>query len=236
MISETLSQQQRVLSQAQVGFGYSRVAAHAEFEPDFLDATRRTRAHAPAYYTSREQQYKSPAYIENEALPRPMQTNDTAGPNIDPSGVQGLLLQDGLAVVEKRIREFREMRDRASDLGDWLCTSSSILYTLRMLKRTFTEYPENRLEQRSPRSSHLRFHNCDHYLPTPQHRRLYPRHEYVRRAQHECQPMGLLGYRAPAHGGHHHAVLNLGWRAEEFLGGVREALEWWVGQRLYGPR
>jgi hypothetical protein len=49
-----------------------------------------------------------------------MQTNDVAGPNIDPSGVQGLLLQDGLAIVEKRIREFREMQDRASDLGDWV--------------------------------------------------------------------------------------------------------------------
>jgi len=38
--------------------------------------------------------------------------------------------------------------------------------------------------------------------------------------------MGLLGYRAPAHGGDYHAMLDLGWRAEEFLGGVCEAVDW----------
>ena len=118
MISETLSHQRRVLGQAQVGFSYSRVAAHADYEPDYQ---RSRNPFAPPHYTAREEQYRSPAYVDNEALPRPMQTNDTEGPNIDPSGVQGLLLQDGITVVEKRIREFREMRDRASDLGDWVC-------------------------------------------------------------------------------------------------------------------
>jgi hypothetical protein len=120
VISETLFHQQRVLSLAQVGFGYSRVATQADFEPHSHELTTHSRSRPPAYYGSREPQYKSAAYVDNDPLPRLMHTNDAAGPNIDPSGVQGLLLQDGLAVVEKRIREFREMRDRASDLGDWV--------------------------------------------------------------------------------------------------------------------
>jgi hypothetical protein len=38
----------------------------------------------------------------------------------DPNGVQGLLVQDSLASVDKRIRDFKEMKYRASDLETWV--------------------------------------------------------------------------------------------------------------------
>jgi hypothetical protein len=38
----------------------------------------------------------------------------------DSDGIQGLLLQDSLALVDKRIRDFRQMDDLASDLENWV--------------------------------------------------------------------------------------------------------------------
>lgn len=120
VITETLFHQQRILRLAQAGFSYSRVVTQADFEPHAHELAAHSRSHPLAYYGSREPQHKSAGYVDNDPLPRPVQTSGAAGPNLDPSGVHGLLLQDGLAVVEKRIREFREMHDRAIDLGDWV--------------------------------------------------------------------------------------------------------------------
>jgi hypothetical protein len=111
-----------------VGFGLSRIVTQGDLEPQPNEAVGHSRSRSSPHYNA----HRSPAYIyvDNDPLPRPVQPspgNDLAGPTIDPSGVQGLLLQDGLSVVEKRIREFREMRDRASDLGDWVRTSSRTL-------------------------------------------------------------------------------------------------------------
>jgi hypothetical protein len=108
----------------------SRIVTQADLEPQPYEAVGRSRSRPSPLYNA----HRSPAYIyvDNDPLPRPVQPSpgdDLGGPTIDPSGVQGLLLQDGLSVVEKRIREFREMRDRASDLGDWV-PSSHKLYKL----------------------------------------------------------------------------------------------------------
>jgi hypothetical protein len=110
-----------------VGFGLSRIVTQGDLEPQTHEATGHLRSRPSPHYNT----HRSPAYIyvDNDPLPRPVQPSpgdDLAGPTIDPSGVQGLLLQDGLSVVEKRIREFREMRDRASDLGDWVRSSQSL--------------------------------------------------------------------------------------------------------------
>jgi hypothetical protein len=43
----------------------------------------------------------------------------------DPNGVQGLLIHDSVALVDKRIRDFKEMKDRASDLETWVSKLSS---------------------------------------------------------------------------------------------------------------
>jgi hypothetical protein len=103
----------------------SRIVTQGDLEPQPYEAVGHSRSRPSPHYNA----HRSPAYIyvDNDPLPRPVQPSpreDLGGPAIDPSGVQGLLLQDGLSVVEKRIREFREMRDRASDLGDWVRNSS----------------------------------------------------------------------------------------------------------------
>jgi hypothetical protein len=38
----------------------------------------------------------------------------------DPNGVQGLLNLESRALVDKRLRDFREINDRASDLETWV--------------------------------------------------------------------------------------------------------------------
>lgn len=43
---------------------------------------------------------------------------------IDPSGIQGLLIQDSLVLIDKRIKDFREMEYRASDLETWASLTS----------------------------------------------------------------------------------------------------------------
>ncbi len=45
---------------------------------------------------------------------------DNQMPGLDPGGVQGLLAQDAIALIESRIKSFNEMRDQASDLGEWV--------------------------------------------------------------------------------------------------------------------
>ena len=43
---------------------------------------------------------------------------------IDPSGVQGLLAQNAIRMIDSRIRNFEEMKDQASDLASWVSTST----------------------------------------------------------------------------------------------------------------
>lgn len=91
VISETLDVQQYVLRQAQRGFGASRVGAREDAE--YADAS-----------------------FSRRPSPR-------TGGNILPmelAGVQSIIIQDNIALVENRIREFREMREIASELGDWV--------------------------------------------------------------------------------------------------------------------
>ena len=122
VIKETLAQQQNVLSQAQFGWGLSRIVTRTD--PESQDAIGQFRSR-PAYHGSREPSNRNAAYREDDDLrPRVAQAptgNDPQNQSID--GVQGLLLQDGLVFVEKRIREFGEMQDRASDLGEWVPAS-----------------------------------------------------------------------------------------------------------------
>ncbi|PVH80883.1 hypothetical protein DL98DRAFT_490583 [Cadophora sp. DSE1049] len=90
VISETLDAQQYVLRQAQRGFGASRIGAREDAE--YADAG-----------FSRRPYPRTGGHI----LPA------------DSAGVQSLIIQDNLALVENRIRGFREMREIASELGDW---------------------------------------------------------------------------------------------------------------------
>tara|TARA_R110002060_G_scaffold20840_6_gene28382 strand:- start:653 stop:1066 length:414 start_codon:yes stop_codon:yes gene_type:complete len=96
VISETLDAQNLVLRQAQRGFGASRIGAREDAE--YAD-TGFSRRHFPR--------------TASHLLPA------------DSAGVQSLIIQDNLALVENRIRGFREMRKIASELGDWVRSTSS---------------------------------------------------------------------------------------------------------------
>ncbi|KAI9053978.1 hypothetical protein LZ554_002922 [Drepanopeziza brunnea f. sp. 'monogermtubi'] len=89
VISETLDVQQYILRQAQRGFGASRTAGARE-DTDY----------------------------PSQKLPPPY-THTRSFPALESTGVQSLIIQDSLALVDNRIRGFREMREIASELGDW---------------------------------------------------------------------------------------------------------------------
>lgn len=58
-------------------------------------------------------------------------SNNSAGRSrlspIEPNGVQSLLVQDSLVLLDKRIRDFKEIEERAIDLETWvyICTCLS---------------------------------------------------------------------------------------------------------------
>ncbi|KAK0122467.1 hypothetical protein ONS95_010699 [Cadophora gregata] len=90
VIVETLDAQNFVLRQAQRGFRASRIGAREDAE------------HGDAGFSRR-------AFQRTVGLTLPA----------DSAGVQSLIIQDNLALVENRIRSFMEMREIASELADW---------------------------------------------------------------------------------------------------------------------
>ncbi|KAK6583556.1 hypothetical protein PZA11_003286 [Diplocarpon coronariae] len=91
VISDTLDVQQYVLRQAQRGFGASRIGAREDAE-----------------YPSQHPVQRPSPYSRSREVPA-----------IEPGAVQSIIIQDHSALVENRIRGFREMREIASELGDW---------------------------------------------------------------------------------------------------------------------
>jgi len=63
-----------------------------------------------------ENDYENPALARTSQISNPRMSSSQLDP-IDPSGVQGLLIQNSRAVIEKKIREFEEMNTRATELG-----------------------------------------------------------------------------------------------------------------------
>ena len=102
VISETLNAQNFVLRQAQRGFGASRVGAREDAEYADAGTTRR-----PSPRTASQQLAA------------------------DSAGVQSLIIQDNLALVENRTRGFREMREIASELGDWVSPTFNLIFDNR---------------------------------------------------------------------------------------------------------
>ncbi|OWP01047.1 hypothetical protein B2J93_6521 [Marssonina coronariae] len=91
VISDTLDVQQYVLRQAKRGFGASRIGAREDAE-----------------YPSQHPVQRPSPYSRSREVPP-----------IEPGAVQSIIIQDHSALVENRIRGFREMREIASELGDW---------------------------------------------------------------------------------------------------------------------
>jgi hypothetical protein len=115
VISEILEQQQRVIGLAQVSSTHLR--SHIkDGEVDIHGMSQFTRQR-PQETVRYEVTYETTPY--RPALP----TFLTPSPRIsglDPGGVQGLLAQDAIAIIDGRARDFKEMREQASDLGSWV--------------------------------------------------------------------------------------------------------------------
>lgn len=94
VISETLYAQQHVLKQTQRGFGVSREGARKDADIAYPMPS-----------------HDQPGRKGRHVLPA------------DSGGVQSIIIQDNLALVESRIKDFREMREIASELGEWVYTT-----------------------------------------------------------------------------------------------------------------
>ncbi|CZR67669.1 uncharacterized protein PAC_17568 [Phialocephala subalpina] len=99
------------------GTSYSRADAT-------IGSTYRSRARQSSSYYEREDYdrdvQQSGLYLR--PLIRPMGPPRTPGSQLDPTdpnGVQGLLVQDSQALIDRKIQEFREIVDRATDLEKW---------------------------------------------------------------------------------------------------------------------
>jgi hypothetical protein len=146
VIGETLRQQKRILDSIQMIDRGRSTDAKVSLERVYYEGQGRhadphyasRRAVEPAYYeldpdgrmarasgNTHVSNYDAPIVIESLQSPA-SQLSPT-----DPSGVQGLLTQDSQALVDKRLRDFREINDRASDLETWVRHAFYVLCCLR---------------------------------------------------------------------------------------------------------
>jgi hypothetical protein len=110
----------------------ARYASRHAIEPAYYDRDPdryALRHRAQEYHNTYASNYDMPVIIDSLQSPA-SQLSPT-----DPSGVQGLLNQDSRALVDKRIRDFREINDRASDLETWV---RHTFYVLRSLRHPLT--------------------------------------------------------------------------------------------------
>jgi hypothetical protein len=122
VINETLGLQSRVLSLARSGAGQTGMmrvmnaaAPHATGRSHSRPYTRHV-----AYY---EEDENAGTYYHSHLPATYMQPTpglDPQQPVLSPSGVQGLLVEDLLSLIDKRLRDFRQIHNRAIDLGEWV--------------------------------------------------------------------------------------------------------------------
>jgi hypothetical protein len=137
VIQETLKQQRRVLDYAQPSSretsnrsrSYSDTRRPYREPPDEIHYSRRhtridydendhDRRNEETYISTHE----APVTVSSEA--RASQLSPT-----DPQGVQGLLLQDSVSFIDKRIQDFREIFEQASDLEVLVSLSKSLIHS-----------------------------------------------------------------------------------------------------------
>lgn len=146
MIRETLEQQRRVFESFQfLGRGQPPLARSGHRESavkhneEFHHSTRHTLG--PAYSEfNRHNPRRDVSHVH--AIYDPQDMGDflydpasQLSPT-DPNGIQGLFIQDSLALLEKRIRDFKEMNDRASDLEIWVSSPITVPAVLDELSLT----------------------------------------------------------------------------------------------------
>jgi hypothetical protein len=112
VISETLEQQQKVLCQSTSQVTHLRLQrSRNDYSTPRISRSTGLRNQETVYY---ERDVVDADYSRHSPL-------DNQMPGLDPGGVQGLLAQDAIALIESRIKSFNEMNDQASDLAEWVC-------------------------------------------------------------------------------------------------------------------
>jgi hypothetical protein len=94
------------------GSSYSRADATAG--SSYLSQDRR-----PAYYGSYDRDAHQTSTSHYRSVARPIIDGPRAPgwlDPIDPNGIQGLLVQDSYALIDRKIRDFEEMNQRADEL------------------------------------------------------------------------------------------------------------------------
>jgi hypothetical protein len=130
VIRGTLMQQRRIIDSSQPpGQGHSSVQRKYEYEdapyqPSRFPAEAVINHYDPKSYVSAR--YNDDPFMADDELQSPAsQLSPT-----DPFGVQGLLALDGTLLIDKRMRDFKEMNDRASDLETWVSLPLSLFFHL----------------------------------------------------------------------------------------------------------
>jgi hypothetical protein len=156
VIGETLRLQKRILDSIQMNgrrrsndtkFSYEK----AYYEGRGRQAESRKHTIEPSHYEpdpdGRVATASGNPHVSNYDMPiviEPLHPLASQLSPTDPSGLQGLLNQDSQALVDKRLRDFREINDRASDLETWVRHTSHIIHCLQhLLTRRGTEHPKD---------------------------------------------------------------------------------------------
>jgi hypothetical protein len=77
------------------------------------------RSHTRAEYYDDDPYISNPRPSAYQSISRPRTPGSQIDP-IDPSSIQGLLIQDSYALIDRKMREFEEMTTHASELEAWV--------------------------------------------------------------------------------------------------------------------
>jgi hypothetical protein len=106
-----------------------------QVEPRYSSNTRLREPYTSSYLVPREPSYydrrptvsyeRRPSHYYGSPTPHEaVSPRPTPGSQIDPtdpSGIGGVLIQDSYALIDRKMREFYEMNNRASELEAWVC-------------------------------------------------------------------------------------------------------------------
>jgi hypothetical protein len=135
VISKTLQQQKAILLYAEriaTAARPSEITAPIQPDPSpssYLmpeEATYLEQRHSHSHERSRSiaRERPSPVYYPGQSPAAYIARPGTPGSQIDPtdpSGIQGLLIQDSYALIERKMRLFEELRIRAEELEEEVC-------------------------------------------------------------------------------------------------------------------
>ena len=91
-------------------------------DPSYAEQGYHSHSRSRSY--SRQQGHRASPYV------RRLQTPGSEIDPTDPSGIQGLLIQDSYALIDRKMRLFEELRIRAEELEEEVYTTVSILPSL----------------------------------------------------------------------------------------------------------